>query len=288
MSPKIKSKLAFALIMFIGFFLLLQMAVYFIHHFGMNMHHYGIICPVLFNTQEHSVIGAILSLLFAAVITRMVWQLTKQINMSRKWLATFHSLRDLTQTYELNQRYPEIHHQVLVVQSEEIFALTIGFLNPQIAISSALIKNLSENEIKAVLLHEQFHCIKRDPLKFLLIHLASENIAYIPLLKGFIHYYKSWRELLADRYAMHHMGSNADLGSVILKMNKLKGSGAQAYKPVFAHFADIAINYRILQILEPERPVRIPIMHNKRSAISLAILIANVLLLISCMESYLT
>ncbi|HEY0829330.1 MAG TPA: M56 family metallopeptidase [Bacilli bacterium] len=157
----------------------------------------------------------------------------------------------------------------MVVEDDAFVALTMGVLRPRIIISTGLLNMFQEKEAEAILLHEHYHYIHRDPLKSILFTIMVDGLGYIPIIKAIAGYYKIWKELLADRFVIRQMRSEFYLGSVLLCLTKW----VNLNRPVEAvYFTESAINYRILQILEPEKPLHIPFLHMKSIMVSVSIL----------------
>ncbi|WP_188176957.1 M56 family metallopeptidase [Paenibacillus sedimenti] len=253
-----------------------------LHHVGMNAFHMN---SAMLPVKENSLVGLIISSIFIVILVRMVWQIGKQILLLLKWRKAFKNDQDLSATININKQYPRLNNKIVIVKNDNLIALTLGFLKPKIVISNAWFKNFTQEEVEAILLHEHFHCMKRDPLKFLAIHILLEGMAYIPSLKSLVEYYKTWRELLADRYAMEQMKNSLALGSALLKIAKSNRVVKHSYSEVTAYFAGASINYRIQQIVQPEHEVSVPFGMNKRLVISIIVLFLNVLAFISCIDS---
>jgi hypothetical protein len=62
--------------------------------------------------------------------------------------------------------------------------------------------------------------------------------------------------LLADRFAIKQMGTELHLGNVLLK---LVNAGNLQQRAIGVYFAETALHYRIMQILEPDKTVNVPI-----------------------------
>ncbi|WP_078412007.1 M56 family metallopeptidase [Priestia abyssalis] len=189
-----------------------------------------------------------------------VWKIGKQLFTARNTYKKFLLYEDAQLTRELNDMYSKGKRDFTVISCPAPIAVTMGFLNPKIILSTGLLNLLDENELEAVVYHELHHKIHRDPLKIFLLSLFASIMWYIPILKWFHKKYKIVREVLADHYAIDKLGSSRDLGSALLKMLK---TGRQANLPFsYVSFADTSVNYRIKYILDPltEFPLKLPIM----------------------------
>ncbi len=56
-----------------------------------------------------------------------------------------------------------------IIDAQRPFAFVHGWLSPRICLSTALIARLTDEELAAVLFHEDWHCRHRDPLRLLLV-----------------------------------------------------------------------------------------------------------------------
>lgn len=64
---------------------------------------------------------------------------------------------------------------VVLVQSTEPPAFCHGFLKPKICLSTCLVDLLSPSQLQAVLLHEDYHRQRFDPLRILVTNGASHS-----------------------------------------------------------------------------------------------------------------
>ncbi|MEK8127086.1 M56 family metallopeptidase [Paenibacillus filicis] len=99
------------------------------------------------------------------------------------------------------------------MRDEGFVALAIGMRKPIIVISTQVLETFSSDEVKAILLHEWHHCRNLDNVKMFLMTLLTEAFGYWPIMKPVFRYYQIWTELLADRFAIHQMGTELHLAS---------------------------------------------------------------------------
>ena len=86
--------------------------------------------------------------------------------------------------------------------------------------------------------------------------MLADAFGYLPIVKPILRYYQTWQELFADRFAIRQMGTELYLGSVLLKLAKL---GKLRRYEAAVHFADTTLQYRVMQVLEPDRGVNVPL-----------------------------
>ena len=90
--------------------------------------------------------------------------------------------------------------------------------------SKGLIEALSEEELRAVLLHELGHAERRDPLRLLIVRGISDALWFLPLAGELAAGFADAAEQAADEAAVRKMPDPLDLASAIVKV--AKGSAA--------------------------------------------------------------
>jgi Zn-dependent protease with chaperone function len=218
----------------------------------------------------HNFMKILFNVIILYTISRMVLRIIKQIYLSWKWNRIFQSRIQNKLTKQLNQKYGQWNTEIVVVEDDAFIALSMGLLRPRIIVSTRLFDMFSNKEILAILLHERYHCRHFDPLKAFLFIIFVDGMGYVPIIKAAAHYYKTCKELLADQYAVKQMGSEYYLSTVLLRLSNW---GNMHRSAAGVYFADVAINYRILQVLNPQQPVRIPFMQTKPVILSISILL---------------
>ena len=209
---------------------------------------------------------------------RMFRRIVQQAFYSLKWNLYFFKNMDIKKTEYFNSVYRRWNIPFTVVHDKSIIALTSGFLRPQIVLSTGLLELLSADEIKSVLLHERYHCRHWHSLKKFVVQLMIDGMGYIPVMKGLGRYYFIRIELSADQYSMNQMNSSYEIGSALLKLVRL--NDVQRAEGM-VHFADTGMNYRILQILNPDQPVHVPVVNAKSVFISVIILTLMLFILVN-------
>ncbi|RXZ78515.1 M56 family peptidase [Paenibacillaceae bacterium] len=197
----------------------------------------------------------VFDLIIGYTLIRAIWRITAQAYLSRKSHQLFRSRKHDKLTKRLNYKYSNLGTDIIVVRDEAFVALAIGMRKPIIVISTQVLNMFSDDEVKAILLHECHHCRNRDTLKLFVMTLLTEAFGYWPIMKPIFRYYQTWTELLADRFAIRQMGTELYLASVLLKLSKqIKTQHAAA-----VHFAASTMHYRMLQVLEPHQTVKVKI-----------------------------
>jgi len=93
-------------------------------------------------------------------------------------------------------------------------AYTSGLLRPRIWISLAAVSSLRPDELRAVLLHERAHLLRRDPLRVLIVRTLSAFLVAAPLVRDLARRFEIAKELDADRDAIEVCGAPALAGAL--------------------------------------------------------------------------
>jgi len=244
MSPILKMRLMYVLNVFFVVMLISQMGFVLTHQIRDISSDNLVITYILFD------------IVLIYTLSRIIWRVVRQWSLSRRWLQVFRAQTHAKLTKQLNYRYRSWKTEIIVVQDDAFIALTMGMLRPKIIISTGVIRLFDEKEVQAILLHEWYHCRNHDNTKMFLSTLLIDAFGYLPIIKPIFHYYKIWKELLADRFAIKQMGTELHLGNVLMKLINL---GEIQRREMAVHFTESAIDYRIMQILEPDKTVKVPI-----------------------------
>lgn len=109
---------------------------------------------------------------------------------------------------------PPLH----VIRTEKPLCLVQGLTRPRIILSTAVIRDLSEEELETALLHEIHHLNSRDPLKRALAAFVADFLFFIPLVRDVVRHLHHTQELAADGYAGRVSGRPYHLASALVKL----------------------------------------------------------------------
>lgn len=244
MNPTIKLKLVYALMIVFVTVVIVHMGTFITYQVRNGLFH----GPVLSYAFIYIVIGYTLS--------KIVWRSARQLVLSQRWLKHFRANKHDKLTRRLNYKYRGWGTEIIVIRGDAFVALTIGMLQPKIVVSTKVLKMFDEKEVQAILLHEKYHCRNYDGLKTFFSALLADAFVYLPIVKPIIRYHQTWQELFADRFAIRQMGTEFYLGNVLLKLAKY---GNLQRHEAAVHFADTPLQYRVMQVLEPDRLVSVPL-----------------------------
>jgi Zn-dependent protease with chaperone function len=105
--------------------------------------------------------------------------------------------------------------RVVLVDAEEPFAVTVGYLTPRVLVSTGLLRSLNGAEFEAVVRHEAAHVRRRDPLRLLISDGCQTALPFVPLVAGLARTFRVRKELEADAETIAAMGSPAPLASAL-------------------------------------------------------------------------
>lgn len=92
--------------------------------------------------------------------------------------------------------------QIRLLNTGALFAGQIGFLQPELVLSSGLVETLSSNHLEAVLAHEEGHYYYRDTFWFFWLGWMRECTAWLPNTEALWQELLTLRELRADAHAV--------------------------------------------------------------------------------------
>lgn len=191
----------------------------------------------------------ILDALVIYTLSFSVWKILSQWVQASRMKKRFELYTAEMLTTNMNQSFSQGKDDFIVISHPAPLAITMGFIQPKIVLSTGLISLLNEEELQAVIAHELYHKENRDPLTMFLMALCASTIWYIPILQWFNEQYRIIKELLADDYAIDKQGTSVNLSSALLKMLKVGQHKKMAF--AYASFADTSVNYRIDYLLDP-------------------------------------
>lgn len=100
------------------------------------------------------------------------------------------------------------------------FACTAGLLYPKVYVSTGLVDSLNDEEVKAVLRHEQSHLKRRDPLLSLIVFFIARFFLFLPWARKLLRTSRKESELIADGHALSFTRDPSDLASALIKSRR--------------------------------------------------------------------
>jgi hypothetical protein len=121
---------------------------------------------------------------------------------------------------------------VTVIDDPNPQAFCAGYLRPNIYISSGALELLSEEELSAVLIHEEHHRAVRDPFRFAFAHVLSQALFFLPALRPLGDRYREIAEQRADAAAVRaSAGEKGPLAAALLAFDAAEPPGAAGITP---------------------------------------------------------
>lgn len=97
-------------------------------------------------------------------------------------------------------------------------AFCYGFIRPRIGISTGMIDLLEPVELDAVLLHENHHRRRRDPLRLLVSGTLARAFGVVPILHDLARRYDVLKEFDADAAAVRQLGDLRPMAGALYKV----------------------------------------------------------------------
>lgn len=97
-------------------------------------------------------------------------------------------------------------------------AAVAGLKRPTIYCNPDLRHSLTTDELRAVVLHERHHQLRRDPLRLLLLAALEPFMRLVPQGRAWLEWQRARLEIGADRFALRQGVQRGDLARAILKL----------------------------------------------------------------------
>lgn len=160
-------------------------------------------------------------------------------------------------------------HGVAVRFGYGLAPFVAGVLRPRIYCDPRQLAELTTEQGRAVLLHEQYHQRRRDPLRLQCDHALRPLARLSPALAACLDARAVSYEIAADRHALRHGASRGDMAGALTAMLDLDGV---QLAPAFAS----AFELRVRALADPgdvASPVRGPWVARARFAAAVAVLV---------------
>jgi beta-lactamase regulating signal transducer with metallopeptidase domain len=170
---------------------------------------------------------------------------------------------------------------VTLVACPQLIAFTYGLRRPSIILSTAVLSELDQSELRAVLLHEKHHRDRRDPARLLVSELAARSLYPFPLLRDLRERFAVAAEISADRAAIAEVGRRA-VASAVLKFSSMPQAALAGMS------SQSTSDARIRHLVDPSNEVLVPQPRRSSmlvSATSALILLAAAFILVAAPAS---
>ena len=163
-------------------------------------------------TYPRANVAAIVVLVLAGlgllVLLRLTWSAMAEVLAQRRF------------SRAVAAQHPRPYGDVILVDDDEPRAFCAGLLRPQIFLSTGTLRQLRDDELAAVLAHEEHHRRRRDPLRIAVARVFGHAFFFLPILNRLSDRYCAMAELAADDAAVRTApGGSATLASALLSFS---------------------------------------------------------------------
>jgi beta-lactamase regulating signal transducer with metallopeptidase domain len=169
------------------------------------------------------------ALLKISMIIRTTSFLSKKYSPSSEKYACLESFID---THNLSEK-------LVIYENTVPYAFCLGISKPKIYLSTGLLKILDQQELEAVILHEQYHLISLNNLSLLLLNFFQYILLPFPLVRDVIRTFELKEEIQADAYAISIQNTNRYILSALRKLLVIPSLPTMAYAVQFAKWNNI-------------------------------------------------
>lgn len=134
--------------------------------------------------------------------------------------------------------------EIAVHWSSIAAAAVAGVHHPAIFVGGRLPDRLSPPEVRAVVLHERSHQLRRDPARLLVLAIAAPLLRRLPGGRAWLQGAHARLEIRADRYALDNGVTRAQLARALLELEPVAPSDAACFTS--------ASDLRLRALLDPD------------------------------------
>lgn len=168
--------------------------------------------PIPHNAREIFLI--LLILLFVLALVKLLSTAMRMYFLRRKLSAHIikHSkLENLLVELNMSQ-------DTIIIQSDKPFGFCFGIVKPKVYVSTEVVRILSTQELKALLLHERSHLRHKDTTIMFVAMVAGFLFPFFPIFSDLLRNFRIEKEIKADHEAVQALGSTVPLISVLKKL----------------------------------------------------------------------
>lgn len=198
--------------------------------------------PFLDSTTS-SLVPTILFLVVPAAVA-----LTLGVATSARMLRNAHNARVTAEAVRTGSVRTRLHgHEVSVIDSERVLALTFALRDGGIVLSAGAIRSLEHDELVAVLEHEDAHLRQRHHLISSVVDGIAAYLRWVPLVAAVAEAIPHYLEIAADNHARQAVGTPALVGALLKMAKRPLGTSPHSH-PAALHAAGPE---RIRQLVRP-------------------------------------
>jgi Zn-dependent protease with chaperone function len=199
--------------------------------------------------EQYGVAMPLLALLGGVLLATTVWRAYRLTRSTRHVVAEW--LRSAEPVALPGATIP-----AFAVPASFPIVAVIGLSRPRLIIARSVLASCSEDELRAVLAHEQGHIDRRDNLRRLLLAIAPDVLSWLPASSRM---FAAWRqaaeEAADDDAANAGRHGRVALASALVKVARLAPAGAcPPPMPASALYRGEDLERRVRRLLEPGGP----------------------------------
>ncbi|MFA6908886.1 MAG: M56 family metallopeptidase [Patescibacteria group bacterium] len=125
--------------------------------------------------------------------------------------------------YRRNERVVRIAREIGLqsvgtVEDSGTRVFSIGLISPRVVISRTVVDMLTDEELRSVLLHEHYHCMRHDTARLFVTAILQQIFWFVPGMKRFADHVRKSIEIAADDHAILAQKDSVPLGSALMKI----------------------------------------------------------------------
>lgn len=158
--------------------------------------------------------------LLAYVTFSGAWDILAQWQRTQCMTAQLRQYRSTTsgRSWEQLLRKVELAGNVDLIEVDRPLAFCYGWLSPRVCISTGTLAIMDDIELEAILLHERFHLLRRDPLRNAVSQALARVFFFLPLIGALQRDFVVRKEIEADRYVLEAQKRELGLLGALSKM----------------------------------------------------------------------
>ncbi|WP_218352372.1 M56 family metallopeptidase [Alteromonas lipotrueiana] len=211
----------------------------------------------------------------------LVWSATKMLFFHYRHTSAMAGLTDLS---DPQTRESIGHYRYYLLNASSLFAFTTGLVHPKIYFSSALKKQVNEQELDIIVRHEAAHVRSRDPM-FKMIFCGFAQFLPRAAARNLINHYILLTEEIADHSVLQHYDC-LDVAQTLINVARVQHSISD--DPKFgqaSYFGNDQISMRIQRLICPSTPPSRLAIAGIATGLSLLILAIVPILAVSTVDS---
>ncbi len=171
--------------------------------------------------QHWAIAGQFVVLVFVfVVIARGGWSTWQQIKTTRRFVHLFEPLREVppARLFSLLKAHNLSTEDIVYLNLNAPHAFCVGFWRPRIWLTAGLVNLLTDEELTAVLVHEDYHYRRRDPLRLLISRSLKSAFFFLPLIGDLAKFVELQQEIAADEAVIEYLNDDLPLLCTLQKL----------------------------------------------------------------------